>query len=92
MRCSLFAIAALCASFLCNLPAPARAAEPEVPLAKRIEEYGKLQQELIAAFGAKDYDKVAEICRKQMKLVPQSPEPHYNLACALAQTGHQDDA
>ena len=65
---------------------------PELPLGKRLEEYGKLEQELQTLFKEKEYDKAADVCRKQMLLVPESGEPHYNLACALARLGHKDQA
>lgn len=68
------------------------ATEPAVPLAKRLEEFSKIQQELIPLFAAKDWQKIAEACKKQIKLVPESGEPHYNLACALNRMGQKDAA
>jgi dienelactone hydrolase len=92
MRHASLAIAALCALILSSAQLPVRADEPELPLGKRLEEFAKLQQQLIPRFAAKDWEKIAEICRKQMTLVPESPEPHYNLACTAARLGHKDEA
>ena len=61
-------------------------------LAKRLEAYGRLQQQLVPLFTQKDYEKASEICRKQMQLVPESAEPHYNLACAMSRLGKKDEA
>jgi len=74
-------------------PAFAQAAEGDpVPLGRRLQEYGALEQRLTDLFKQKEYEKAGELCRKQMVLVPESPEPHYNLACALTRQDQKDAA
>ena len=55
-------------------------------------QFMKLDGEVHAAFQAKDYDKAIQLCQKQLELLPARPEPHYNIACALARQGKKDEA
>jgi predicted Zn-dependent protease len=59
---------------------------------ERATEYVRLGAQLKSLFAEKKYEEAAETCRKMADLVPQSPEPHYNLACALVHLGKKDDA
>jgi predicted esterase len=91
MHRTVFAIAALCALLLCSTLSYADP-EPEQTQAQRLEEFGKLQQQLVTIFSNKKWDEAVEVCRKQIKLVPESSEPRYNLACALARLGQKEQS
>src|ERR1700760_2754686 len=80
-----------CALFLTALPLHAQDAD-DTNLGPKLEEYSKLDAQLLELFTQKKYEQAADICRRQMKLVPESSEPHYNLACAEARLEHKDVA
>ena len=64
----------------------------EVPLGVRLQEYQVIEQRLTELFKQKEYDKAIEACHRQMQLAPDAPEPHYNVACALARQDQKDQA
>lgn len=68
---------------------PARAASPDP---KKLEEFDRLEQQLTDLFSRRQYEKAADLCRQQMKILPESAEPHYNLACAMTRMGKKDSA
>ncbi|HWE01170.1 MAG TPA: hypothetical protein VG326_02080 [Tepidisphaeraceae bacterium] len=93
MRRLRFVLLALVVLIFSVVPARAQTADAdEAPLGKRLQEYQLLEQRLTELFKQKEYDKAAEACHRQMQLVPESPEPHYNLACALARQEQKDAA
>jgi len=59
---------------------------------EKAQQYLKMAAEVHAAFEAKEYDKAIELCHKQLELAPNLPDPHYNIACALARQGKKDEA
>ncbi len=74
-------------------PAPAATGPAPAPALTQAQQYASLQQQLAQALKAKDYEKAADICRRQAALgVPDRGNAQYNLACALAQLGKKDDA
>ncbi|MGD0089654.1 MAG: tetratricopeptide repeat protein [Planctomycetota bacterium] len=57
-----------------------------------MQEFIKLGVEVHTAFEAKEYDKAIQICHKQLELIPNTADPHYNLACAYARQSKKDEA
>ena len=55
-----------------------------------LKERARLAGEILKQFEARDYPMAAGICRQFIKLFPQLPDGHYNLACALARLGNND--
>ncbi|MCZ7644832.1 MAG: hypothetical protein M5U26_06045 [Planctomycetota bacterium] len=51
-----------------------------------------LSQEVHQAFAKQDYARAEQKCRELLALMPGHPNPHYNLACALARQGKNDEA
>src|SRR5579862_2427343 len=91
MRRRFFAVFAIFGMFVAG-GAKAQEVNADSPLSARLQEYAKLDAQLTGLFGKKEYDKAADVCRRQMKLVPDSAEPYYNIACADARMGRKDDA
>ena len=60
--------------------------------AQRAQEYQKLQGDLTKAFQTGQFRWAEQICHRQMRLAPTTPEPAYNLACALSQQDRLDEA
>lgn len=56
------------------------------------QQAAEIDKEVGDLFAAKKYAEAAEKCRAQMALVPDDPNPAYNLACALARLGKKDEA
>ncbi len=54
--------------------------------------FNALEQEVGQLFQQKKYDEAAEKCKAQIGIAPKHPNPHYNLACALARQAKTDDA
>lgn len=74
-------------------PAFAQTADgADTPEDPKLREFIRLDQELVEVFKQKHYDQAIELCHRQLKLVPTSSEPHYNIACALARLGEKDKA
>jgi len=55
-------------------------------------EFARLDAEVHKHFADRDYAKAAEVCRRLIYLAPGHPNPHYNLACALARLGKTQEA
>lgn len=68
------------------------ASAPAQPTREQLVQAAKMEQELGKLFAAKEYDKAAEKCRQQIALVPTYAGGYYNLACALARLGENDEA
>jgi Tfp pilus assembly protein PilF len=52
----------------------------------------QLEQQLIAQFREKEYDKAAATSRELIELLPKNTAGHYNLACALTRLNQADAA
>ena len=50
----------------------------------RQQEHDRLRRQFVAAVRSGDTKTMAETCRKGVKLLPDDPTWHYNLACSLA--------
>ncbi|MFP4055455.1 MAG: TPR end-of-group domain-containing protein [Candidatus Brocadiia bacterium] len=59
---------------------------------ERAREFIRLSAEAQEHFQARDYEQAAKTCRQMIRLMPDHPIPHYNLACALARRGKTDPA
>ncbi len=69
---------------------PAAPAPPPTPA--ELRRYARLEAEMMSLIQKQDWPAVAEITRRQMAFFPRSPEPYYNLACALARQKKTDEA
>ena len=67
-------------------------AEAALSAQERAKEYVRLNGELAQLFARKNFAGGVEVCRKMCGLMPRIAEPHYNLACCLAQLGKNDEA
>jgi len=56
------------------------------------QNYLRLQREIQECFSKKEYAAAEEKCKAQIAMVPQDPQAHYNLACALARLGKANEA
>lgn len=52
----------------------------------------QIEQQMFAAYHAKDYDKAIEIGKKLSELDPQNPSHQYNLGCLFSLKGDADSA
>lgn len=68
-------------------PAPARGQDGDARA-----RVAALEREILGLFAAGKYEAAAEKCREEIALVPTSPAPRYNLACALARVGESEAA
>lgn len=57
-----------------------------------IAQYTRLQNDASTLIKKKDYDAAQKKCEESIKLAPQYPGGHYNLACVLALVGKKDEA
>lgn len=55
-------------------------------------EFAQGNDKVSILFADKSYEEAAQLCRRLIELKPKAPEPHYNLACALARLGKPDEA
>src|SRR2546428_36624 len=78
-----------CAALLAFAPAASRAGDDAKDPRQRA---AAIEKDVLALFAQKKYADAAEKCREEIALVPTSPNPQYNLACALARLGKSDDA
>jgi hypothetical protein len=60
--------------------------------ADQAREFMRLSAEVHREFRAKNYEKAAALCRTMLGIAPRHPNPHYNLACALARLGKKEEA
>lgn len=74
-HCSSRAVLALVALFAMNAGVLAQSAE-------------QIEQELLRAYEAKQYDKALELGKKLMELAPKDPSHAYNVACLYALNGN----
>lgn len=89
----LFAFVAVVGMSLFLTPCFAQTPEPPgKPDDSTMQEFIQLERRLTELFGQKEYEKAADLCRKQMELMPKSDEPHYNLACAYSRLGQKEEA
>lgn len=61
-------------------------------LRDKAQQYQQLQQEAQALFKDQKWSEAADKFREMIKLAPNHPAAHYNLACALARQDKPDDA
>jgi len=58
---------------------------------ERQPEHDRLRRQFIAALRGGETDTMEETCRKGVKLLPDDPTWHYNLACSLAYFANRQD-
>jgi hypothetical protein len=57
-----------------------------------VQVYARLQLEINALLQKKEDAAAEKRCREAIRLAPQYPDAHYNLACALARQGRKEEA
>src|SRR5438874_8103390 len=55
-------------------------------------QYAQQQNESSELMKKKDYPAAQKKCEQSIRMAPQYPGAHYNLACALARQGKKDEA
>ncbi|HUW58954.1 MAG TPA: hypothetical protein VMZ92_20115, partial [Planctomycetota bacterium] len=72
----------------------ASAQEPAPPRISQetMREFNLLAREVQQLFADKKHEAVLPKCRRMIELIPSQPNPHYNLACALALLGKTEEA
>jgi pimeloyl-ACP methyl ester carboxylesterase len=76
---------------LAGVAAAAAGAPADAPR-EQARQYMALQRELMAAFRDARYEDALALSEKMAALVPDRPEPPYNIACAQARLGRRDEA
>ncbi len=76
--------------------APTEPPKPETPSVFDMpllqEQYTRLQRSLLQLFSAQRYEEAEQQCRALLQLIPHYAATHYNLACAQARQGQQEEA
>ncbi|MFB3890844.1 MAG: tetratricopeptide repeat protein [Phycisphaerae bacterium] len=92
IACAILTLAAGHGLSLAEDPASEPATGPAMSPQQRTAKAAALQQDLIRLFASKDYEKAAALCRQVIDLTPKDPMGYYNLACAQARLGKNEEA